>query len=201
MFVLDALYAPQKLRPSHRLDANTTGVLVIARSPYAAKKVQTQFARAEVDKRYLVQVHGHPVDDEFSCDAPISLQAGEMGSRFIDTENGQLSQTRFRLMRRNSDGTAFLEAQPLTGRTNQIRVHLWHLGFPVLGDSVYLPDHELGDRQTLEIDSPPMCLHAWRLTLKHPLQREYVTFTARPPAWADLKLGDQDFSMEGLRKN
>lgn len=200
MFVLDAVYAPQKLRPAHRLDANTTGLLVIARSAYAAKKVQTQFARGEVDKRYLVRVIGRPSQENFVCDAPISVQAGEMGSRFIDAENGQRAQTRFRVLQRDADGTALLEAQPMTGRTNQIRVHLWHLGYPVVGDSVYLPDHELGDRQTLDIDSPPMCLHAWQLTLKHPLQREQVTFTAEPPEWANASAEDQAAS-RGLRKN
>jgi UPF0176 protein len=184
MFVLDALYAPQKLRPSHRLDANTTGVLVIARTPHAAKKVQTQFARGEVEKRYLVRVNGHPTEDRFECDARISNEASDVGSRFIDQRNGQQAHTIFQVLERFEDATTLIEAQPLTGRTHQIRLHLWHLGFPVRGDSVYLPEGEIGDRQTLEINSLPMCLHAWRLEFKHPLTRERVRFEAPAPSWA-----------------
>ncbi|MFL6575897.1 MAG: RluA family pseudouridine synthase [Povalibacter sp.] len=203
MHVLDQLYAPQKLRPSHRLDANTSGVLVIARSAFAAKKIQTQFARGEVDKRYLVRVHGHPVADEFSCNAPISAEASDMGSRYIDEDNGLPSQTNFKVVMRDSNGTALLEAKPLTGRTNQIRVHLWHLGIPVCGDPVYLRGGEMGDSQTLDVNSPPMCLHAWRLIFKHPVRRETVSFIASPPSWASLD-GSWQLHIEdgtGLRKN
>jgi 23S rRNA-/tRNA-specific pseudouridylate synthase len=109
-----------------------------------------------------------------------------MGSRAVDVHNGQAAHTNFKVIRRDIDGTSLLEAQPLTGRTNQIRVHLWHLGWPVRGDSVYLPDHELGDRQTLDIDSPPMCLHAWHIAFTHPMRRETVSFTAAAPGWAHI---------------
>ena len=187
MYVLDALYAPEKLRPSHRLDANTTGALVIARTQFAAKKIQTQFARGTVGKRYLVRVHGHPPEDSFECTARISGASSEVGSRLIDEQHGQAAHTRFQVLMRFADGTSLLEAEPLTGRTNQIRLHLWHLGFPVRGDSVYLRDGEIGDRQTLEIDAPPMCLHAWRLEFDHPLTRERIRFEAPPPSWAEAQ--------------
>jgi 23S rRNA-/tRNA-specific pseudouridylate synthase len=76
-----------------------------------------------------------------------------------------------------------LEARPLTGRTNQIRIHLAHLGLPVCGDPAYLGSG-LGESQTLDVDDPPLCLHAWRISFRHPLDQRLVTFAAMPPAWA-----------------
>jgi RluA family pseudouridine synthase len=181
--VLDGLYHPQQPRPAHRLDANTTGVLVVARTAYIAGKLQPQFARGEVQKIYLARVPGHPPGDEFECAAPISATAGEMGSRSVDAQGGRAALTRFKVLRRDSAST-LLEARPLTGRTNQIRVHLSHLGWPVLGDPAYLSGGALGDSQTLPLSAPPLCLHAWHISFQHPVQRKSMTFTAPEPAWA-----------------
>jgi 23S rRNA-/tRNA-specific pseudouridylate synthase len=106
-----------------------------------------------------------------------------MGSRVVDPTSGQAARTEFRVLERLPDGTTLLEARPLTGRTNQIRVHLWHLGFPVCGDPAYRPGGTLGDSQTLTLDAPPLCLHASSITFTHPLTRERVQFTAPMPAW------------------
>lgn len=182
-YVLDGLYHPQQPRPAHRLDANTTGVLVVARTAYIAGKLQPQFARGEVQKIYLVRVPGHPPSDEFECAAPISATAGEMGSRSVDTHGGRAALTRFKVLRRDTAST-LLEARPLTGRTNQIRVHLSHLGWPVLGDPAYLSGGALGDSQTLPLSAPPLCLHAWHISFQHPVQRRIMTFTAPEPVWA-----------------
>ncbi|HEY6641215.1 pseudouridine synthase [Povalibacter sp.] len=182
-YILDALYHPETPRPAHRLDANTTGALVVARTQYFAGKIQSQFARGEVEKTYLTHVHGHPAEDDFHCAAPISADAGHAGSRVIDAVAGLSARTEFRVLRRLDDGTALLEARPLTGRTNQIRVHLWHLGFPICGDPVYLRGDVLGDSQTLPVDAPPLCLHAWRVRFRHPLLRKMSEFTAPPPLW------------------
>jgi UPF0176 protein len=186
-FILDEVYQPQKPLPSHRLDANTTGVVVAARTRYFAGLIQPQFGRGQVDKVYLVRVQGHPPEDEFICEAPISDFPGRLGTRVIDEEAGLPARTELRVQQRNTDGTALLEAKPVTGRTNQIRVHLWHLGFPVCGDPAYLEGNTLGDSQTLDVSAPPLCLHAWRLTFQHPLLHQRMTFTAPPPVWA----GDQ----------
>jgi UPF0176 protein len=187
--LLETIYAPQKPRPSHRLDANTTGVVVVARTRHFAGQIQPQFARAEVQKLYLARVTGHPVANEFVCDAPISVAAGPLGSRTVDPEFGQAARTEFRVLRRDSDGTALLEVRPLTGRTNQIRIHLAHLGLPIQGDPVYLGGEVLGESQTLDVTDPPLCLHAWRLTFWHPLEQRPVTFTAPLPAWVGGALG------------
>ena len=182
-YALEAIYYPQKPRPSHRLDGNTTGVVVVARTRHFAGRVQPQFARGEVEKVYLVRVNGHPAADELHCDAPISAEAGPLGSRTVDPEAGLPARTAFRVRQRNSDGTALLEARPLTGRTNQIRIHLAHLGLPVCGDPAYLKGSALGESQTLAVGAPPLCLHAWRISFRHPLDQKTVTFTAPPPAW------------------
>jgi UPF0176 protein len=191
-YVLDSLYRPQKPLPSHRLDANTTGVLVAARTRHFAGLIQPQFARGQVEKLYLVKVQGLPTTDEFSCDAPISAESGIAGSRFVDEETGLAATTRFKVVNRFNDGTALLEARPITGRTNQIRVHLWHLGMPVYGDPVYWPEHRLGDTQTLDIDSPPLCLHAWTITFRHPVSKQRMTFTAPAPSWASDQHNEHD---------
>jgi RluA family pseudouridine synthase len=189
-YVLDALYHPQQLRPAHRLDANTTGVLVASRTQFVASRIQPQFARGEVEKVYLVRVQGHPAWEAFRCGAPISAAAGHIGSRVVAAEGGLAARTDFRVLARATDGSALLEARPLTGRTNQIRVHLWYLGFPVCGDRSYLAGKALGDTQTLGIDEPPLCLHAWRIAFMHPLVKERMTFVAPPPVWVRGDLTD-----------
>lgn len=182
--ILAQVYAPQNPRPAHRLDANTTGIVVFARTKHFAGLLQPQFARGEVQKVYVAQVQGHPPEDYFVCDAPISDVAGELGSRGIDEVEGLPSRTEFRVLNRFADGTALLEVMPLTGRTNQIRVHLWQLGWPICGDQVYLPGKRLGDTQTQSIDAAPLCLMSRCIKFRHPLTKERVEFSTELPAWA-----------------
>ncbi len=183
--ILNEVYYPQKPHPAHRLDANTTGVVLVTRTRHFAGKLQPQFARGEVKKVYLVRVSGQPEEERFSCDAPIADEAGKLGTRTVDLENGLESRTEFRVLKKNPDGTALLEARPLTGRTNQIRIHCAHLGFPVCGDTAYLVGGKLGDTQTLEVGAAPLCLHAWKISFTHPLTKQTVEFSAPPPAWAE----------------
>ncbi len=182
--ILQTVYHPQKPRPAHRLDANTSGLIVFTRTRHFAKFVQPQFERGEVEKAYLARVVGNPVEDTFFCDAPIGDEPVVAGARQIDTANGLPARTEFRVIRRDPDGTALLEVRPLTGRTNQIRLHLWHLGFPICGDPVYLPGNALGHRQTLVPGDPPLCLHAWKLTFRHPLTKGAMSFEAPAPVWS-----------------
>jgi RluA family pseudouridine synthase len=180
-YILNEVYHPQKPRAAHRLDANTTGLVLVTRTRHFAGQLQPQFTRNEVEKLYLTRVQGHPPEDVFISDAAISAVPAFMGSREVDEENGLPARTEFRVLRRDADGTALLEATPITGRTNQIRVHLWQLGWPVCGDPVYLPNQVLGDSQTTETS---VCLHAHRLTFTHPLTQERMTFEDARPAWA-----------------
>lgn len=179
------LYHPENPRPVHRLDSNTTGLTLWARTRHFAGRLQEQFKNGTVDKRYLARVIGHPEANEFACDAPIRSTPGPLGSRGVDEEDGRASLTKFRVLSRDPDGNSLLEAQPITGRTNQIRVHLWELGYPIVGDPVYLAGKTLGDTQTLGTEDEPLCLHAWRLGFEHPLSGKRVSFQARSPSWLE----------------
>ena len=181
---LASAWHPQKPRPAHRLDANTTGVVVVSRTRHFASIVQPQFERGEVEKHYLVRVHGNPPEDNFLCQSPISAEAGELGTRTIDEANGLPAITGYTVLRRHEDGTTLLEARPKTGRTNQIRIHLQHLGWPVCGDPLYLPGGRTGLTPTVSLEDPPLCLHAWKIAFRHPLSGDWVNFEAEPPEWA-----------------
>jgi RluA family pseudouridine synthase len=182
--ILNQVYHPQKLRPVHRLDANTTGVVVLARTQHFASQLHSQFAAGDVEKTYLARIQGHPPEDQFVCDARIGNRATELGAREID-EQGLSARTEFRVLSRFADGTSLVEARPITGRTNQIRVHLWHLGWPVVGEQAYLFNQQLGETQTHSLGDPPLCLHALRITFEHPLRKERVRFESAAPSWVE----------------
>jgi RluA family pseudouridine synthase len=183
-WILNQVYSPQKLRPVHRLDANTTGVVVLARTRQYASQLQTQFVAGEVEKLYVARIQGRPLAELFDCEAPIGAETTELGGRTVD-EQGLAARTEFRLLHEFSDGTSLVTARPITGRTNQIRVHLQHLGLPICGDQAYLPNHQLGDTQTHGITDPPLCLHALRISFLHPFLQERVTFESPAPSWAE----------------
>ncbi len=183
-FFMHAAYRPEKPRPAHRLDANTTGVLVLSRRQRVAAKVQPQFANGEIDKVYLARVQGHPSSDQFTCSLPITAEPGELGARAIDTQNGLPASTEFQVRQRLPDGTALLEVRPRTGRTHQIRLHLQALGWSICGDPTFLNAGQFGRQQTLETEAPPMCLHAWRIALTHPITKQRTEYEAPTPSWA-----------------
>ncbi|MBL9177721.1 MAG: sulfurtransferase [Verrucomicrobiaceae bacterium] len=181
--ILDLVWHPLRPRSVHRLDASTTGVMVLCKTRHFARLVQPQFERGEVEKVYLARVQGHPPQDAFTCDAPVSAEAGKLGARSVEA-GGLEAKTEFRVLKRDAGGTALLEARPVTGRTNQIRIHLWHLGHSIEGDAAYLAGGGLGETQTLSAGDPPLCLHAWKLAFTHPLTRERMMFEAGRPQWA-----------------
>lgn len=182
--------APQVPRPVHRLDADTTGLVVFARTRHFCRVLQRQFIDGQVTKTYLVRVHGHPPDDHFLSTAAILDEPGPAGTRGITEDPaGKPCETRFRVRTRATDGTTLLEAEPVTGRTHQIRLHLSHLGFPVVGDRCYGDAANLSAPSpaspTSEPAAPPLMLHAWKLALRHPLSDQPMELVAPPPPWAD----------------
>jgi len=184
-YVLNQVYRPLHLRPAHRLDAETSGVVVFCKTREIASQVQPQFATSNVAKTYIARVHGHPPDATFESHLPISAEPGLNGIRLPD-ENGQLAQTKFRVLSHQPDGTTILEAEPVTGRTNQIRIHLWMLGWPIVGDPIYLPNRRLGESRALLATDSPLCLHAAAVEFLHPLTQERTRYTAEIPGerWA-----------------
>lgn len=186
-YFMDAACAPQVVRAVHRLDANTSGLVVFGMTREACRALQCEFVEGRVEKRYLVRVMGHPVEDGFTCSARISREAGRVGVRVVDEVGGLDARTDFKVLHRDSDGTALLEAMLHTGRTNQVRVHLWHLGHPVVGDPSYLPGGGLGGRQALSPQDLPMMLQAAYLRIRHPKRGEWMEFRAPLPSWAEIR--------------
>ncbi len=181
-WILNEVFHPFKLRPAHRLDAKTTGVVVLCKKRTVSQFVQPQFENGTVEKTYLALVNGGVPWDEFTCEEAISKEPTQLAARTIDPD-GLPARTRFEKVRVNQDGTSLLRVFPKTGRTHQIRVHLWHLGFPICGDPIYLPDHQLNSDQTVELETV-MCLHAKSLSMIHPDTCEQVTFIASDPLWS-----------------
>ena len=183
--LLNLALHPDKVRPAHRLDASTTGVMVLTRSRRWAGVLQPQFASGAVEKCYLVRVAGHPAADAFVSEALLNSVPQEAGIVAPEDDAAALTaRTEFRVRARCADGTAVLEAVPCTGRTNQIRAHLWQLGHPVVGDPYFLPGGRVGTAITAAPDAPPLCLHSARIAFRHPVDGRPVVFEAPPPAWA-----------------
>lgn len=180
-YLLNQVYEPKYLRPVHRLDANTKGLVLFARTRHFCRIMQRQFIEGKVEKLYRARVQGRPEWDERICEAPISRDVEGPGGRSVDEEDGLPAKTEFAVKERCSDGTALLEAKLGSGRTNQIRVHLWELGFPVVGDPCYLPDRKLGNKQTLDVGDPPLELEAWKLRFDHPLTGQRMEFENGKP--------------------
>ena len=181
-WILEQSYYPIRVRIVHRLDANTSGLVVMAKKRRVASLLQDQFLAGKVSKRYLARVVGQVDWENYECRLPIGRQAGPVGARQID-QQGLPALTRFRRLD-SEDESTLVEAEPVTGRTNQIRIHLWSLGYPVLGDPVFLPGGNLGKSQTLGTSDPPLQLHAARLQFTHPESGQELVFEANPPAWA-----------------
>jgi len=181
-YILGQVYAPEKLHLAHRLDAATSGILVLSRRHRYAGPLQQQFANGTVEKIYLAQVHGHPDADQFSCEEAISDETSQGGTRVVDP-SGLPASTQFRVVERLLNGTAIIQVFPRTGRTHQIRVHLAHLGYPILGDEAYGKKHNMANTEDISNTHSGLRLHAWKLSIIHPESGQPISFTASHPAW------------------
>ena len=154
------------LRPGivHRLDAGTSGLLVVACDDPTHEALSGMFKRHDADRRYLALVRGAVPNDRFEVDAPL----GRAGARVrVDATGGRTAATAFDVRERFERAT-LLEARPRTGRTHQIRVHLSAVGHPILGDRRYGGGGE--DARALGLGRP--FLHAWRIAFDHPITEE-----------------------------
>ncbi len=157
------------LELAHRLDRETSGVLLVGKKRLALTALHDMFREhgAGADKRYLVLVKGRWMNNTQHVKLPLHKYLTEGGERRVSVApEGKASHTVFRLLARWPD-MSLLEAQLKTGRTHQIRVHLSHLGFPILGDEKY---GDFALNKTLKRDGlKRMALHAWRMAFRHPL--------------------------------
>jgi RluA family pseudouridine synthase len=126
------------LRFVHRLDAETTGILLLAKSAGALKTYGELFESRSMEKLYLAVVYGAPKQNAWACRLKLAPNAGRIGTMKVDARHGKDAETHFRVLQANQT-TALIEARPLTGRTHQIRVHLAEAGHPVVGDELYGP--------------------------------------------------------------
>ena len=135
------------LRFVHRIDADTTGILLFAKSLGAVNTFGDLFESRKMEKTYLAVVHGAPKQNEWICRQKLGPDAEQRGRMRVDPRNGKEAETAFRVLQ-VVGGTALIEARPYTGRTHQIRVHLADSGHPIVGDEMYgsLARKELGLR-------------------------------------------------------
>ena len=157
------------IRPGlpHRLDKDTSGLLVVAKTKLAQRNLTRAFMRKHVDKRYLAVVVGCPDQESGLIDAPIGRDAEAKFWKVMPEGKDALS--RYRVLER-LDGHSLVELEPVTGRTNQLRIHCQHLGHPILGD-----------QQRGGGTAARLYLHAHKLTIPHPASNEKMTFEAPRP--------------------
>ena len=188
----------------HRLDRETSGLILLSKHVAAARALSGMFANGEVKKSYIAIVHGHVGPDELEVDAPIGKTDGIIPmvgdretmrgretdlradfprfvpKRIVDYANGKPARTGFRVLRRG-EGYTVLEARPRSGRTNQIRVHLHHIGHPLVGDKVY----RFAPAATGVLTMTRHALHCRMLAFNHPVTNVPMTLSADVPD--DLK--------------
>src|SRR5205807_872367 len=125
------------LRFVHRLDEQTSGVLLFVKSAGAVPAYSELFESREMEKKYLAVVQGIPSQQRWSCNQEIAPDVSP-GRMKLDAKEGKTAETHFQIIK-TGHNTALVEARPLTGRTHQIRIHLQAAGHPILGDSLYGP--------------------------------------------------------------
>ncbi len=157
----------------HRLDMDTSGVIVMARDAGTHRELSRQFQDREVQKTYIAVVDGVVEGESGLIDIPIRKDFDNPPRQCVDFEKGKSSQTNWRVKERQADRTR-LELKPTTGRSHQLRIHLREVGHPILGDDLYASEQ-------LQQLAPRLLLHALELSFVHPANNEKMTITADCP--------------------
>jgi len=156
----------------HRLDRDTSGLIVFALTAQAQAHLGQQFERRSVDKRYHARVAGVPDQSKGRIDLPLTVDWPNRPRQMVCHQTGRPAVTDWRLLRAEGD-TARVQLRPRTGRSHQLRVHMLALGHPILGDTLYASGAGR--------DHPRLMLHAERLGLVHPETGAKLEFRAPPP--------------------
>ena len=166
------------IRPGlvHRLDRATSGLLVVAKTQRALSILSRHFHHRQVEKRYLALLDGRVAADECEIDAPIGRDA-EARPQWRVLATGRPAQTRLRVLERGNAAT-LVELEPVTGRTNQLRIHCAHAGHAIVGDEWYASEHN----KVEQTRATRLCLHAARLAFHHPSGGRWLEFTSPLPA-------------------
>ena len=162
---------PFIFRCCNRLDRDTSGLTVVAKHLVSGNILSTMTKKKEVRREYLAVVRGHIVPESGTISAPLARKGGTIIERVVDFDRGEPAVTHYHLIQ-EANGHSLVALQLETGRTHQIRIHLKHLGFPLVGDYLYNPDMEYISRQAL---------HSFRLSFPHPITGEAMDFTAPLP--------------------
>lgn len=172
----------------HRLDKNTSGVMVAAKTDLAHQVLSAAFAARDIDREYLALCWGAPQPAEGSIEGAIGRDPRERKRMAVVTRGGRAALTHYRTERRFGLGATLLVCRLATGRTHQIRVHLAHAGHPLVGDPVYLRRRPAVAAKLPEplrgsmLDFPRQALHAARLGFAHPRTGVWYNFETSPPA-------------------
>jgi 23S rRNA pseudouridine1911/1915/1917 synthase len=160
----------------HRLDKDTTGAIAIAKTDFAHQHLQRQFHDKTARRAYLGVVYGAPKTDQGTIDAPLGRHPVDRQKMAIvpQEKGGRPAVTHWQIKERLGNFT-LINFELETGRTHQIRVHATSIGHPIVGDPVY------GSGRPIGVNLPGQALHAWRLTLQHPVTEEAIAVTANPP--------------------
>lgn len=163
------------IRPGivHRIDADTSGLLLVAKNDKAHNILAEAIQKKEVVREYIALVEGIIMEDTATIDAPIGRDKKDRKKMTVTSENSKDAVTHIRVLERYKDST-LIRCKLETGRTHQIRVHLSYIGHPVVNDPVY------GHKKLIDKDFGQM-LHAEKLGFVHPTTKEYMEFTAEPP--------------------
>ena len=164
-----------KERPGivHRLDKETSGCLVVAKNDIAHRELSKQFAARTVEKIYLALIAGKLRKPTGVIEENIGRHPVQRKRMSVSSKRGRAAKTEYRVIR-SSDQASLVECRLHSGRTHQIRVHLHHLGHPVLGDKIYAPRFAKNFHRQM--------LHAWKLGFRHPCTGEWRSFEASLPA-------------------
>lgn len=164
----------------HRLDRETSGVIIVARSIIAHRELNQQFEHRRVQKTYHAIIAGFPEWEYIEVDIPLRVNGDRQHRTVLSPSVGKPAKTSFRVICRLSNG-CLIEAHPQTGYTHQIRAHLSSLGFPILGDKLYQNRKNDNSQAKLPDANLRTYLHACSISFIHPISKKAITFVAPYP--------------------